>query len=49
MKYCIKCGKELPDDAMFCSGCGATVTTEQTKDTRNEKTVYDGQLYKCPN
>jgi len=22
MDYCIKCGKELPDDAYFCSACG---------------------------
>jgi hypothetical protein len=22
MVYCIKCGKELPDDAYFCSACG---------------------------
>ena len=23
MKYCTQCGKELPDHAAFCSGCGA--------------------------
>ena len=22
MKYCIKCGQQLPDQAMFCSKCG---------------------------
>ena len=22
MKYCINCGKELPDDALFCTACG---------------------------
>ena len=22
MKYCINCGKELPDDALFCADCG---------------------------
>ncbi len=22
MKYCSKCGKELMDDAVFCTGCG---------------------------
>ena len=22
MKYCFKCGKELPDEAVFCSSCG---------------------------
>lgn len=20
--FCYKCGKEIPDDASFCSGCG---------------------------
>ena len=23
MKYCLKCGNELPDEALFCSKCGA--------------------------
>ena len=23
MKYCVKCGHQLPDQAMFCSKCGA--------------------------
>ena len=23
MKYCCKCGQQLPDQAMFCSKCGA--------------------------
>ncbi len=22
MKYCAKCGKKLPDDSVFCNGCG---------------------------
>ncbi len=22
MKYCVKCGKELLDEAVFCTGCG---------------------------
>ena len=22
MKYCVKCGQQLPDQAMFCSKCG---------------------------
>lgn len=24
MKYCASCGRELPDDAAFCQGCGAS-------------------------
>jgi repressor of nif and glnA expression len=26
MIYCTECGKELPDDARYCSGCGYPVT-----------------------
>lgn len=25
MKYCTRCGKQIPDDAVFCSGCGGAV------------------------
>ena len=25
MMFCMKCGKELPDDALFCPHCGARV------------------------
>src|SRR5438105_13419930 len=29
--YCLKCGSQLPDDAAFCSNCGArTSSTGQT-------------------
>ena len=28
MKYCYNCGKELPDDAEFCSSCGAKQTED---------------------
>lgn len=27
--FCVKCGKELPDDAQFCSGCGTKVGGEK--------------------
>lgn len=23
MKYCVHCGKQLPDDALYCTDCGA--------------------------
>jgi uncharacterized membrane protein YvbJ len=26
--FCYKCGKQLPDDAMFCSSCGTTVQVD---------------------
>lgn len=31
MKYCINCGHELPDHAMFCSNCGAKQPEENVK------------------
>lgn len=27
--FCSQCGKELPDEAVFCSGCGAKVAAEE--------------------
>lgn len=32
MKYCINCGHELPDHAMFCSNCGAKQPGENVKE-----------------
>ena len=29
MTFCMKCGKELPDDARFCSHCGARVEASE--------------------
>ena len=28
MKYCVKCGHQLPDQAMFCSKCGSKQNVE---------------------
>ncbi|MDD3889397.1 MAG: zinc ribbon domain-containing protein [Syntrophomonadaceae bacterium] len=28
-KFCVACGIQLKDDAKFCTGCGAAVTTEE--------------------
>jgi uncharacterized membrane protein len=30
-KYCLKCGKELPDDAIYCLNCGTAVSAELAK------------------
>lgn len=30
MKYCAKCGKELVDDAVICTGCGCATEKEQS-------------------
>lgn len=45
MPFCIKCGQQLADEAKFCSACGTTTNNDNAK----RKTVYDGELHKCPN
>ena len=37
MKYCMKCGTKLPDDAVFCSKCGAKCET--VEEEKKEKTT----------
>ena len=32
-KFCFKCGKELDDSAVFCSGCGASQQLNTTSTT----------------
>lgn len=45
MAFCINCGQKLKDGDKFCSACGTAVAEDQ----RKRKTVYDGELHKCPN
>ena len=48
LRYCTICGQQLPDGANFCLNCGSK--SEKTKqDEPQRKTVYDGDLHKCPN
>ena len=37
MKYCGKCGAQLPDDAVFCDNCGNSFI-EKTADNSSNKT-----------
>lgn len=39
-KYCTKCGKELANDAMFCTYCGAKV--QQEEPTENSEGLAGG-------
>lgn len=49
MAFCINCGKELVDGAKFCANCG-TATDNTTVDSGSKrKTVYEGEIHKCPN
>ncbi len=56
MPFCIKCGKNLPDEAEFCFGCGAkVVVTEknnpiaQEKNNSERREEWAGKVIKCPN
>lgn len=48
MGFCINCGQTLAEGAHFCSNCGVAVG-ETAARASQRKTVYDGELYKCPN
>ena len=48
MKYCMNCGKQLPDDAKFCVSCGTPVQTE-TPPLPQKNVEKAGALHKCPN
>ena len=48
MAFCSNCGKQLVDGAKFCSGCGAPVGRPHAEENARRKTVYEGELHKCP-
>ena len=48
MAFCVNCGQQLGEGAKFCTNCGQTVTTHKTENSER-KTVYDGEIHKCPN
>ena len=35
--FCVECGKELPDDAMFCDNCGAPVKQEEPSPVQKQE------------
>ena len=48
MVFCINCGHALAEGAHFCGNCGVAIGEANTE-TSQRKTVYDGEVYKCPN
>ncbi|MBQ8813280.1 MAG: zinc-ribbon domain-containing protein [Lachnospiraceae bacterium] len=44
----MNCGKELLDGAKFCASCGVAVDVPYKNEKEQRKTVYDGDLHKCP-
>lgn len=45
MAFCINCGQELAEGAKFCANCGKEVNSNSTN---QRKTVYEGEIHKCP-
>ena len=48
MAFCVNCGQQLGEGAKFCTNCGQTVTSHKNENGER-KTVYDGEIHKCPN
>lgn len=48
MAFCRNCGNELTEGTSFCPVCGVAVDALNKKETEQRKTVYDGNLHKCP-
>lgn len=48
MGFCINCGHALAKGARFCSSCGVAIEEPHTE-SEQRKSVYDGELHKCPN
>lgn len=49
MAFCTECGHQLEDGAKFCFECGAKVKGSSLPRVEMRKTVYDGEIHKCPN
>lgn len=49
MPFCSKCGKELANDAKFCSNCGHQVDVPTAATQTQRKQTFDGETRKCPN
>lgn len=49
MAFCSNCGQQLDDKSKFCSACGASRCVQQTEEENKRKTVYEGEIRKCPN
>ena len=49
MAFCTNCGNKVSDSMKFCSECGTHVVRKSSTEASQRKTVYDGELHKCPN
>ena len=46
--YCVKCGRKLSDDAIFCDVCGTKVGSGLQSENTSTNSLKDGKVYKCP-
>lgn len=49
MAFCRNCGQQLVEDSKFCHKCGTPAVVNDTENENSRKTVYDGEIHKCPN
>lgn len=49
MAFCTNCGQELTEGAKFCSNCGMTTNNIPNNMSSQRKTVFEGEMHKCPN
>lgn len=49
MAFCTNCGEQIVAGAKFCANCGTPTTSVENNDRTKRKTVYDGEIHKCPN
>lgn len=48
MAFCTECGHRLAEGVKFCHECGAKVNPEHRPNNGERKTIYDGEIHKCP-
>lgn len=48
MAVCNNCGKNISEDAKFCSECGASMNKDVDENNRRHQ-EYTGKIFKCPN
>ena len=46
MKTCVKCSKDIPDDALYCPSCGAS--QQPQKKSRKKRGNGEGTVYRLP-
>lgn len=47
--FCQNCGKEMPDDSMFCPECGTKVEQQSAQPVSQPQNIVDGETKRCEN